>query len=183
MKSKTLKKEMAPNEINAEWFGEDFDVEKERGEDGKFHYLYVITNNKTEKPYYGIHSTEDLDDGYICSGKDMVAEIRKLGGSAFTRQIIAFSKNREDIASKEHIIVTHSGVPQMYNKKIGGQFKDQSQKSHNLPKNEWPDEGIEWKAPADMFKAIVCLKPWVDENIDREKLIKEIGNHLKENNK
>ena len=181
MKNKTIKRKMAQNEINPEWFGTDFEIEDERGDDGKFHYLYKITNKKTEKPYYGIHSTKDLDDGYICSGKDMVEDIRKLGGGAFTREIIAFSKNRQDIASKEHIIVTRSGVPQFYNKKVGGQFRDQAQLSHNLPKNEWPEEGIEWNAPADMFKAIVCLKPWVNENIDREKLIREIGEQLRGN--
>ena len=31
----------------------------------KYHYLYKITNTINYKYYYGMHSTSDLDDGYL----------------------------------------------------------------------------------------------------------------------
>ena len=34
----------------------------------KYHYLYKITNNITSEYYYGVHSTDDINDGYFESG-------------------------------------------------------------------------------------------------------------------
>ena len=33
----------------------------------KFHYLYKIKNKLNEKIYIGIHSTENINDGYMGS--------------------------------------------------------------------------------------------------------------------
>lgn len=34
----------------------------------KYHYIYKITRNQDGKFYVGMHSTDDLDDGYFGSG-------------------------------------------------------------------------------------------------------------------
>jgi len=46
-------------------------IEKDsyRGNNNKFYYLYKIVNNINGKYYYGVHSTDDLEDGYAGSGK------------------------------------------------------------------------------------------------------------------
>lgn len=35
----------------------------------KYNYLYKITNKLSGKFYYGVHSTDILDDNYLCSSK------------------------------------------------------------------------------------------------------------------
>ena len=34
-----------------------------------YHYFYKITNRINGHYYYGVHSTSDIDDGYMGSGK------------------------------------------------------------------------------------------------------------------
>lgn len=34
----------------------------------KYHYFYKITNTINNKYYYGVHSTDNLNDGYMGSG-------------------------------------------------------------------------------------------------------------------
>ena len=35
------------------------------------HYVYEITNNINGKIYVGVHSTKDVNDGYMGSGKHL----------------------------------------------------------------------------------------------------------------
>lgn len=40
-----------------------------KGEFKKYHFLYKTTNLLNSKVYYGMHSTNDLNDGYLGSGR------------------------------------------------------------------------------------------------------------------
>ena len=35
----------------------------------QYHFIYKTTNIITERYYYGMHSTDNLEDGYLGSGK------------------------------------------------------------------------------------------------------------------
>ena len=49
------------------------------GEDGSYHYIYLITNDINGKYYKGVHSTKDLNDGYLGSGTVLENAKQKYG--------------------------------------------------------------------------------------------------------
>ena len=44
----------------------------------KFHYIYKITNLVTGDIYVGQHTTSNLDDGYMGSGKILIRAIKNM---------------------------------------------------------------------------------------------------------
>lgn len=93
-----------------------------RGDDGLYHYLYKTTNRINGKYYIGIHSTDDLDDGYLGSGTYLKRAIKRYGRSNFSKQILSFYLNRRALSKAERGIVTETIVtdPQSYNLVLGG---------------------------------------------------------------
>lgn len=88
-----------------------------------YHYFYKITNNTNGHFYYGIHSTDNLDDGYMGSGRYLRRAYKKFGIENFTKEIVKFFENREDCANFEKEIVTEELVndPNCYNISLGGE--------------------------------------------------------------
>ena len=71
----------------------------------KYHYFYKITNNLNGHYYYGIHSTDNLDDGYMGSGTRLRYAYEKYGIENFTKEILKFFETREDAAKHEADVV------------------------------------------------------------------------------
>lgn len=85
-------------------------------------YFYKITNTINEKFYYGIHSTDDLDDGYMGCGRDIIKAIKKYGKENFKKEIIADYPTRKEASDKEKEVVTMELVENKmcYNLRCGG---------------------------------------------------------------
>jgi len=73
----------------------------------KYNFVYKTTNLINKKIYVGVHSTDNLDDGYLGSGKRLLLAIRKYGKENFKREIISFVDSREDAYKLESEIVTN----------------------------------------------------------------------------
>jgi len=88
----------------------------------KFHFIYKTTNLLNSKFYIGMHSTNNLKDGYLGSGKSLRYAIRKYGIENFVLEIIEWCENRESLINQEKKIITEQFLndPNCYNLKPGG---------------------------------------------------------------
>lgn len=87
-----------------------------------FYILYKTTNLKNGKIYVGIHSTENMDDGYLGSGTNLKTAIKKYGRDSFTREILKVCSSYEELCHEERLIVTEEFCLRRdtYNTEIGG---------------------------------------------------------------
>ena len=90
--------------------------------DGRFHYLYKITNLINNKYYYRIHSTSNINDGYMGSGSLLFKAIKKYGKHNFKKEILYYFDNRKELLNKENEIVNESVIydDNSYNLSEGG---------------------------------------------------------------
>ena len=89
----------------------------------KYNYFYKITNKVNGHFYYGIHSTNNLDDGYMGSGHLIKLAIKKYGEENFEKEILKFFDSRKEAANYEAEVVTFSLIKEenCYNIIPGGE--------------------------------------------------------------
>lgn len=73
-----------------------------------YHFLYKTTNLINNKYYYGIHSTKNLNDGYLGSGKYLKRSINKYGKENFKIEIIEFVDSKEKLLELEKELITEN---------------------------------------------------------------------------
>lgn len=90
----------------------------------QYHYFYKITNIETGSYYYGVHNTDNLNDGYMGSGKVLRLAYKKYGIDKFTKEIVRFFDTMDEAFEYEHEIVNEETLkdPKCYNVQIGGKF-------------------------------------------------------------
>lgn len=88
----------------------------------KYHFIYKTTCSLTGRYYIGMHSTDNLDDGYLGSGRRLRHSIRKYGPENHIREILEFCSSREELASREAEIVNLNEIAkeECMNISIGG---------------------------------------------------------------
>ncbi len=88
----------------------------------KFHYIYKITCKVTNKFYVGMHSTDNLNDGYFGSGTRLAYSKRKHGLDNHIKEILEFLTDRESLKARETEIITEDFIkdPLCMNLKPGG---------------------------------------------------------------
>lgn len=77
----------------------------ERASRRKYHYIYKTTCTITNKFYIGMHSTDNLEDGYIGSGKRLWYSINKHGKDNHVCEILEFLPDRKTLKEREKQIV------------------------------------------------------------------------------
>lgn len=70
------------------------------------HYIYKTTCLVTGRYYIGMHSTCNLDDGYMGSGKRLRYSIRKYGEENHRKEILEFFETRELLIEAEKKLIT-----------------------------------------------------------------------------
>jgi hypothetical protein len=71
----------------------------------KYHFIYKTTDTRNGNFYIGMHSTENLKDGYVGSGTRLKHLIYKHGKEIFNMEILEFLPNRELLKEREIEIV------------------------------------------------------------------------------
>lgn len=89
----------------------------------KFHYTYKITRPTIDNSYYiGVHSTNNLDDGYLGSGNLITASIKKYGKHSHHKQILEHYETRLEACAAEAELITLDELkdPACLNIALGG---------------------------------------------------------------
>ena len=119
----------------------------------KYHYLYKTTNLINNKFYVGMHSTSNLEDGYLGSGLRLRRSIRKYGKENFKFDILEFFEDREKLIEAEINMVNSDLIKEELCMNIkeggcGGFSNDEHQKKCSIAGNTKQDElrqtDIEW---------------------------------------
>ena len=103
-----------------------------------YHTVYKTTNKINGKFYYGVHSTNDLNDDYLGSGLRLKLSMKKHGRENFERKILVILDDRSEAVKIEKSLVTEDLVlnANCYNMTLGGNAPPK-QKSQNLCKNKF----------------------------------------------
>lgn len=94
-----------------------------REEDKTKKYNFIYKTTRFDGVFYiGMHSTNNLDDGYLGSGKYLVNSINKHGRDKHVREILEFAPTRGELIVKEKEIITTTMVenPLCMNIREGG---------------------------------------------------------------
>ena len=88
----------------------------------KYHYFYKITNNLNGHFYYGVHNTNNLNDGYMGSGTRLHYAYKKYGIENFTKEILKFFDTSKEAFEYESEVVNEDLIKDdnCYNIKQGG---------------------------------------------------------------
>ena len=116
----------------------------------KYHFIYKTTNEVNGKFYVGMHSTDDLNDGYIGSGKYLWNSIRKHGRENFKFEILESFETREELKKKEEELVNEDMLkdPLCMNLKRGG-FGGLINEEHGKKLSESGNKKLSWLSKND----------------------------------
>ena len=103
----------------------------------KYNFVYETTNLVNGKKYIGVHTTFNLEDGYLGSGKLIQLAIKKYGVENFKRRIIEQFETYEEALKREIELITDEIVKskEYYNLTLGG--KSFYHIYSNLPEIHW----------------------------------------------
>ena len=86
------------------------------------YYLYEVKNKLNGKIYVGVHKTDNLEDGYMGSGKIILQAIEKHGVENFEKTILEFFPDAETMFQRESEVINEEFLSRddTYNLRRGG---------------------------------------------------------------
>ena len=107
-----------------------------RAQRRKYHYIYKTECKTTGGYYYGMHSTDDLNDGYVGSGKRLWHSINKHGKENHVCEKLEFLENRKKLREREARIVNEDLIQDpscmnIMNGGGGGKISDEQQRKRS----------------------------------------------------
>lgn len=102
-----------------------------------YHYIYTTTCSITGRYYIGMHSTSNLEDGYIGSGTRLWKSLNKHGKNSHSIEILEWYSDRNSLKLREKELVNEEILndPMCMNLIIGGgggKISDEQQRSRSI---------------------------------------------------
>lgn len=154
------------------------------------YYLYEVKNKVTGKIYVGVHKTDNLEDGYMGSGKVILKAIEKHGLENFEKTILEFFDDADSMFRRESEVVDDVFLARddVYNLRRGGmggfdwinssnilKFKGHS---HSEETKRILSEHLKGKERPDISEA--CRQAWSSKSQEEKQAFGEImSNALK----
>lgn len=139
------------------------------------HYtVYKVTNEINGKIYIGCHKTNNLNDGYMGSGKVIRAAIKKYGVDNFEKEIIGSFESEDQMFDEERNLISklnpeynlheggNGGWSYINSVGLNGTQLAAKKRQHLLKDKEWYDD---WKTK---------LRAGLDRPECREKISKKV---------
>lgn len=106
----------------------------------KQYLIYKTTNLLNKKFYIGKHITNNIDDGYLGSGKLLQKAIEKYGKNNFKKEILFIFDNELEMNKKEIELLTEEKIypnnKKSYNLNLGGEGSFEYINKNNLSNTE-----------------------------------------------
>jgi hypothetical protein len=128
--------------------------------------VYETTNLINGKKYIGKHSTTNIDDGYLGSGKILLEDIKMYGRKNFGRKILIIVGSEEESYRYENKLITNHIIQskKYYNLTVGGQGFN----SDDL-KKKWKDPEFKKKMSKANSKSI--KRTWENDEYRKIKTV------------
>lgn len=109
-----------------------------RGDENRYHFIYKITCVVTGRFYIGMHSTDNVSDGYYGSGKELRKSIARYGLVNHHKNIVQHCETRADLKMLERHIVDEKLLtdPMCMNRTIGGEGGPTRRGMHHTEKSK-----------------------------------------------
>ena len=123
-------------------------------------FIYETTNNINGKRYIGQHTTDNIQDGYLGSGVILKQAIDKYGIDNFSREILAYATNKDELNEKEKYYIDKFNAIESdmyYNIAEGGE-------GGNLRAGFTDEQKAQWKAKMSENSA----KYWQGKKLSEE---------------
>lgn len=136
----------------------------------QYHFIYKTTCLLNGKYYYGMHSTNNLEDGYYGSGKRLRYSLNKYGKENHKVEILEFLYNRKSLIEREKEIVNLNEIAKKdcINLKIGGSGGFISE--HAL-KGRYAADNVLIKKYGENWRSVIFKKYYNNLSNEEKKLI------------
>ena len=136
----------------------------------KYHYIYETICLTSHRFYIGMHSTDNLQDGYCGSGKRLWNSINKYGKDKHVTKILEFLPDRKSLRKREKELINEELIGNRYcmNLALGGEggllheLTTEHQKAASKKGNEkiaWLRENdVEWAKKESLRRSRITKK-------------------------
>jgi len=144
-----------------------------------YHYIYKTVCNITGKYYIGMHSTSNLEDGYLGSGKVLKRSLNKYGKENHSIEILEWLPDRSSLKLREKEIVNDSLLKESLcmNLKIGGEGGNSAIDGKPVGGDKFKGAHAYWKENIEKVRNRTSSKNkqmWTD-NEYREKILSKFS--------